>query len=388
MKKLAAFVVLVMLGVPAAAQSQVAPEAVTVQAQDGLVLKGTYFNPGKPGPALMLLHQCNQDRASWAGFAAKAAARGYHVMTFDYRGYGESDGPRVDTLSNEERVRVTTQLWPGDVDTAFAHLMSRPGVDRARVGAAGASCGGGQSVALARRHPEVRALVLLSGGTGREPRDYVARAAGLPVLGVASLDDGPAVTQMRAVTGGSRHPATRFVEYQRAGHGTDMFRVEPRLEPMMLEWFDAHVRNAPDALPPPPAAEGTGPGAEFWAAVTSAQYARAREMFDAARKANPDAVLFVEQDMNLKGYEVLQAGDPSGAIVLFTMNVEAFPASANTYDSLSDAYLAAGNRVEALRFAEKALAALDADTRTPDEFKRAIRESAEKKIRELKKQAA
>lgn len=368
------------------AAAQPAPEPVTLKAADGLTLTGTYFNPGKPGPALMLLHQCNQDRASWAGFAAKAAARGYHVMTLDYRGYGESGGPRIDTLSNEERRRVTTQLWPGDVDVAYAHLMSRPGVDRVRVGAAGASCGGGQAVFFASRHPEVRALVLLSGGTGPDPRAYVARAGGLPVLGVASLDDGPAVPQMRAVTGGSPHPATRFVEYPRAGHGTDMFRVEPGLEPLMLEWFDAHVRNAPEALPPPPAAAGSGPGAEFWAAVTRAEYARARAVFDAARTSNPHAVLFVEQDMNLKGYEVLQNGDTNGAIALFTMNVDAYPASANTYDSLSDAYLAAGNRAEALRLAEKALAALEADTQTPEEFRRAIRESAEKKIRELKKQ--
>ena len=232
----------VILGLASPAAAQPAPEAVTLKAPDGLALKGTYFSPGKPGPALMLLHQCNQDRASWAGFAAKAAARGYHVMTLDYRGYGESEGPRIDTLSDEERGRVMTQLWPGDIDAAFDHLMSRPGVDRARVGAAGASCGGGQSVFLASRHPEIRALVLLSGGTARGPREYVARATGLPVLGVASLDDGQAVTQMRAVTGGSQHPATRFVEYQRAGHGTDMFRVEPGLEPMMLDWFDAHVR--------------------------------------------------------------------------------------------------------------------------------------------------
>jgi hypothetical protein len=67
------------------------------------------------------------------------------------------------------------------------------------------------------------------------------------------------------------------------------------------------------------------------------------------------------------------------------MNVDAFPKSANTYDSLADAHLAAGRRDEALRFAEKALAVLAADTTAPDEFKQLIRESAEQKIRVLKK---
>ena len=62
-----------------------------------------------------------------------------------------------------------------------------------------------------------------------------------------------------------------------------------------------------------------------------------------------------------------------------------YPNSANTYDSLSDALLAAGNRKEALHNAEKALEVLDRDKSAPDEFRAAIKESAEKKISELKK---
>jgi tetratricopeptide (TPR) repeat protein len=73
------------------------------------------------------------------------------------------------------------------------------------------------------------------------------------------------------------------------------------------------------------------------------------------------------------------------AIAVFQMNVDAYPTSANTYDSLSDAYLAAGNREEALRLAEKALAVLPADSQVTPELSAAIRESAEKKIKELRK---
>ena len=61
------------------------------------------------------------------------------------------------------------------------------------------------------------------------------------------------------------------------------------------------------------------------------------------------------------------------------------PASANTYDSLSDAYLALGNRDEALRNAEKALEMLPKDAEAADDFKKLVRESAETKIKELKK---
>lgn len=51
----------------------------------------------------------------------------------------------------------------------------------------------------------------------------------------------------------------------------------------------------------------------------------------------------------------------------------------------SDAYLAAGNREEVLRNAEKALATLPKDASATEELRAAILESAEKKIRELKK---
>ena len=65
------------------------------------------------------------------------------------------------------------------------------------------------------------------------------------------------------------------------------------------------------------------------------------------------------------------------------MNVEAYPQSANAYDSLSDGYLAMGNKEEALKYALKAIEMLDMDTNATPEFKQLVRESAEKKIKEL-----
>ena len=50
----------------------------------------------------------------------------------------------------------------------------------------------------------------------------------------------------------------------------------------------------------------------------------------------------------------------------------------------SDAYLAAGKRQEALAAAEQALKRLKDDKTLPEEFRTLLRESIEKKIRELK----
>jgi hypothetical protein len=56
-------------------------------------------------------------------------------------------------------------------------------------------------------------------------------------------------------------------------------------------------------------------------------------------------MVFPESPMNLLGYARLQAGDTRDAIQLFKLNTEAYPASANEQDSLSDGYEAAGRTI-------------------------------------------
>lgn len=367
------------------ASAEVAGTSVTLKSADGTLLKGSYYAAAKPGPGLLLLHQCNRDRTAWTRFATAAAERGFHVLTLDYRGYGESEGQRF--TSFQEQAPVIREKWPGDVDAAFAFLTTRQGVDKARIGAAGASCGVNQAAQLARRHPEVRTIVLLSGGVEPDAREYIRNTPAMPIMAAASLDDGNAVPQMRWIAGWSRHPATRFVEYKAAGHGTDMFAVEQGLEPAMLEWFDAHVKNA--SLTPPTASAAPAaktPVDEFWSALAQpGGVAKARQIYDATRKKDKSIVLFPEAELNQFGYQVLQDGRAKDAVVIFQMNVDEYPRSANTYDSLSDAYLADGNEAEALRLAEKALQLLATDTQAPEEFKALIRQSAEGKIKRLKK---
>src|SRR2546430_8458735 len=74
------------------AQPVPAPRDFSLTASDGTVLTGTYFAASKPGPGVMLLHQCNQQRKSWDGVATRLTARGMNVLTLDYRGFGESGG--------------------------------------------------------------------------------------------------------------------------------------------------------------------------------------------------------------------------------------------------------------------------------------------------------
>ncbi len=158
---------------------------------------------------------------------------------------------------------------------------------------------------------------------------------------------------MRWVLGWSRNPDNKFVEYKAAGHGTDMFAVEKNLEPMVLDWFNAHLRNAPEK-PAAVVASKPSPTEEFWNTLSApGGVAKARQMYDDAKRAGKPAVLFPENETNLLGYQLLQEGNAKDAVEVFKLNVDAYPASANTYDSLSDGYLALGNKEEALRYAEQ-----------------------------------
>jgi len=73
-------------------------------------------------------------------------------------------------------------------------------------------------------------------------------------------------------------------------------------------------------------------------------------------KANPQRrFINTESPMNQFGYSLLGAKRIDEAIEIFKLNVEFYPNSANVYDSLGDAYQAAGRKEEAIKAYEKAL---------------------------------
>jgi CubicO group peptidase (beta-lactamase class C family) len=71
-------------------------------------------------------------------------------------------------------------------------------------------------------------------------------------------------------------------------------------------------------------------------------------------KAQPGQHL-LEERVNRIGYELLQGGKTKQAVDLFRLNVEAFPISGNAFDSLGEAYLAAGDTTQAINNYKKSL---------------------------------
>ncbi len=72
--------------------------------------------------------------------------------------------------------------------------------------------------------------------------------------------------------------------------------------------------------------------------------------------ANPiHKYVSVEGPMNALGYELLGQGRVDEAVAVFELNVEAYPRSANVYDSLGDGFRARGDREAAIAAYQKAL---------------------------------
>ena len=75
----------------------------------------------------------------------------------------------------------------------------------------------------------------------------------------------------------------------------------------------------------------------------------------AHRGAESPSYFFLEAQINVNGYRFLQGERTEQAKTMFEINVELFPESWNTYDSLGEALLTAGDTDAAIAMYEKSL---------------------------------
>ncbi|WP_067105721.1 alpha/beta hydrolase [Sphingopyxis granuli] len=154
---------------------------------EGTRLAAEIFMPERPSPndfpAILLCHGWGGLKDHLARYAGKFAEAGYAAMTFDYRGWGESDGrviaardvpPLHEAGERMLNVRVLREIvdpvdQTTDIRNCLAYLASEPGVDAGRIGIWGTSYGGGHAVFTAGHDDRIKVAVAQIGGFGFPP---------------------------------------------------------------------------------------------------------------------------------------------------------------------------------------------------------------------------
>lgn len=208
---------------------------VTITAADGFPLKGTLYSPGKNGPGILLLHQCNADRQIYDTLGTMLSAAGYNVLALDFRGFGGSKNAQYkDLASSRDKMQA-------DVDDAFGFLTSQEQVNKTMIGIVGGSCGVSQTIHAAKRHSEVKTMVLLSGGTDEEGEVFVKNATKTPIFGAASEEDTNAAASIKKIVALSTNRESKLTMLKGAGHAASMFEKEPDLQADIVTWFRTNL---------------------------------------------------------------------------------------------------------------------------------------------------
>ncbi|MDP2666117.1 MAG: alpha/beta fold hydrolase [Candidatus Diapherotrites archaeon] len=214
-------------------------ERISYKTQDGVEIVGTRWrHPALEKPTLILIHQFGKDHHSFDGFAEKAFARGYSIISLDVRGHGDSriqDGnkealsyiqfPDSEFQKIEKDILESKQLIP----TENAFLI-------------GASIGANAALNAASRDASFQGIILLSPGMsykGIDVQENISRIQ-VPVLIVASKDDPYSSQSAQTIFPSLPLDDKQLLLLQESGHGTDMLIRHPSLADDLLDWLDAH----------------------------------------------------------------------------------------------------------------------------------------------------
>jgi dienelactone hydrolase len=201
---------------------------VTIPGAGGSNLKGTLYLSSKPGPGIVVVHECNADRQVYDHLGTMLSTAGYNVLAFDFR---------MDSL-------------PADVDAAFGFLTSQSLVNSRALGIVAGSCGVNEAVHASQRHPDVRTVVALSGGTDAAGEAEIKSSPKLSIFGAASEEDTAAAAAVKKLVEVSPNQYSQVEMFKGAGHAGSMFEKQPDLEADIVIWFRSNLPVGGYGLPP------------------------------------------------------------------------------------------------------------------------------------------
>lgn len=131
-------------------------EKVTFPSGSASLTGNLYLPEGRtPGPAVVVAGTWTSVKELMADrYAQRLAERGYAALSFDFTGYGESNGEPRDFESPERKIR--------DIHHATTFLAGHPAVDPDRIGALGVCAGAMYMAASIADDPRLKSLALVA----------------------------------------------------------------------------------------------------------------------------------------------------------------------------------------------------------------------------------
>lgn len=212
---------------------------VTFASEDGLTLVGTLWtNSTSQKPPLVLVHQFARDRHTYDAFARDAFARGYTVLSFDVRGFGES------VVRGTSRISFTNFKENDYRKISHDILSARQFLGAETILVVGASIGANSALNYGVLDSSASGLVLLSPGENYKGIDTnsASKKNMVPLFIVASNEDQYSNESSQRIFDSSKMVDKKLLILQNAGHGTDMLTRNPSLSKTLLDWLDEHAK--------------------------------------------------------------------------------------------------------------------------------------------------
>ena len=194
-------------------QSTLGPQTENVGiviSEDGTILRGHLFGAANQ-PGVILSHMRPNDQRAWFGFAQELADQGYAALTFDFRGYGETDGDKDFSKLDE------------DLSAAVRFMRDR---GKQPIFLIGASMGGTTSLVVAAEQ-SVDGVIAISAPAKFEDQDALEAIVAVtgPTLFIASEDDTAAVISLDELMEAASEPKEQEI-YVGNAHGTNLLDGE------------------------------------------------------------------------------------------------------------------------------------------------------------------
>ncbi|MCC6639441.1 alpha/beta fold hydrolase [Candidatus Falkowbacteria bacterium] len=212
------------------------PQQITITTSDRYVLAGNYWQ-GTTHNAVIYLHQFRRDKNDVQIFLPELLSRGYHVLSIDLRGHGQSQGER-DKFSDED-----FKAMFADAKSAYEFLESiHPTMSVQMIG----SSIGANTALIYQEMNTLESVVAISPSLnyhGIMPEASNLSNIAMPIMYITSAQDSCARDTKQLYEDSPVTPdgLNLLKEYPGNAHGIDIIRDNKQALADIISWLDAHA---------------------------------------------------------------------------------------------------------------------------------------------------